>query len=159
VDAEIANVGGDGSFHLASISQPEHQRLQSDRPSPLPNWVRVFESELLKASLQRSSVMRASCVNDSNNVPERAVKMRVVALITGSAGLYGRLADRAETEATRATYPNALTLQGRRFWPPQPCEQVQISARRVVYFPPQLRLFNSYHLPRLKRLFYFETVV
>jgi hypothetical protein len=51
--------------------------------------------------------MRASCVNDSNHLRERAVEMRAslkelkdsntAALIARLADLYDRLADRAET--------------------------------------------------------------
>jgi hypothetical protein len=121
-----------GSFDGTLGSDPEHQ----DRPhrwlgsSILHAGVRVlkpdwsFVSVVTEPSQERGyafrhclgskaeSAMRASYVNESNHLRERAIEMRAsskelkdnntVAVIMRLADLYDRLADRAETRGNRA---------------------------------------------------------
>ena len=71
------------------------------------------------STVPRGSAMRASCVNDSNHLRERAAEMRAsskelkdnntTALIMRLADLYDRLAVRAET---RGTEQSAIQCSG-----------------------------------------------
>ena len=120
LDAGTDSGGGADSLpQVASSNQPEQQPVLAGLlPSPSSMWLRVFEAggQPVGSVVLRSSELRASSVNDSNHLRERAVEMRAsskelkdsntAALIMRLADLYDRLADRAAARGDSAAHLN-----------------------------------------------------